>query len=236
MMQENPLTVPKKWPSRLGILLALLVLTGPGLFGLAGFYRMLGFKEANIPVMYISRSLYWLCLGLTWLYARKAEKKPLLLYEERGYKFWQYLVSGIGIFGVLIIVLIIAGAILKALGYNPVSEQFDKMMVFFRKDYFLVVFTCLTAGFTEELIFRGYLLPRMEELFRIPVVAIFVNAAVFGLLHIGYGTIYQLIGPFLIGLVFSFYYREFRNIKVLIACHFLWDLAALSLKIYITKH
>jgi membrane protease YdiL (CAAX protease family) len=33
-----------------------------------------------------------------------------------------------------------------------------------KKIRLLLVFTCLTAGITEEIIFRGYLLPRLEIL------------------------------------------------------------------------
>jgi membrane protease YdiL (CAAX protease family) len=35
-----------------------------------------------------------------------------------------------------------------------------------KKNRLLLVFTCLTAGITEEIIFRGYLLPRLEILLK----------------------------------------------------------------------
>jgi membrane protease YdiL (CAAX protease family) len=41
-----------------------------------------------------------------------------------------------------------------------------KVLVQVLKKKLLLVFTCLTAGITEEIIFRGYLLPRLEILLK----------------------------------------------------------------------
>jgi membrane protease YdiL (CAAX protease family) len=44
----------------------------------------------------------------------------------------------------------------------------------------------LTAGFTEEFLFRGVLLTRLSRLFRSNVVAVLVSAALFGVYHLPY--------------------------------------------------
>ena len=112
----------------------------------------------------------------------------------------------------------------------------DELMKIFRNDPFLMVFTCVTAGFVEELLFRGYLLPRLALLFNNSLVAVIVSSVLFGLMHFGYGTVINMVGPFIIGLVFAIYYWKFRNIKVLIFCHFTWDLMALLLKLLLMKY
>ncbi|MGH2565030.1 MAG: CPBP family glutamic-type intramembrane protease [Ginsengibacter sp.] len=39
----------------------------------------------------------------------------------------------------------------------------------------------------------------------------------------------NVVGPVFIGIVFAFYYWKWRNIKVVILCHFLWDFISLML-------
>jgi membrane protease YdiL (CAAX protease family) len=93
-----------------------------------------------------------------------------------------------------------------------------------------LVFSALTAGITEELIFRAYIMPRLLIFFKNAYLPIVVSALFFGLMHVSYGTLMQVLGPFYIGVIFGIYYYKFRNIKVLIVCHFLWDLIALLVK------
>jgi hypothetical protein len=91
----------------------------------------------------------------------------------------------------------------------------------------LLLFTCLTAGITEELIFRGYLLPRLEILFKNKWAAIIISALLFGLAHGGYGDLSKMLVPFIIGFIFAFYYTRYRSLTVLIICHFLIDFNSL---------
>jgi len=100
----------------------------------------------------------------------------------------------------------------------------------FKSNYWLMTFTCITAGITEELVFRAYLMPRIQALVKGPYVAIIGSSIVFGLFHIGYGTVMNVVGPFVIGIIFSIYYYNYRNIRVLILSHFLWDYILLLLK------
>jgi membrane protease YdiL (CAAX protease family) len=111
------------------------------------------------------------------------------------------------------------------------SVVLQRMINFFRENKFLMVYTALTAGVTEELIFRGYLLPRLEMLLKNSYLAILISSLIFGLAHYGYGTIQNMLDPFVIGLVLATYYWRYRNIKVTIIFHFLWDLVGLILSI-----
>jgi membrane protease YdiL (CAAX protease family) len=86
---------------------------------------------------------------------------------------------------------------------------------------------------TEEIIFRGYLLPRLEILLKNKNLSVIISSLFFGLIHYGYGTSIQIIGPHS-NRAFGVHYQKYRNIKILIICHFLWDLIALLVKL--AKH
>jgi hypothetical protein len=76
-------------------------------------------------------------------------------------------------------------------------------------------------------VFRGYLQPRLQVLFGKPWIAIVVSSLVFGLGHFGFGDFNGMFFPFLTGIAFAMYYYRYRNIAVLITCHFLIDLISL---------
>lgn len=180
---------------------------------------------------WVSRVMIWFCLLLIFIYAKKIEKQKLLLYEENNFKFYIYILSVIAIFITLFAYLAVITQILIRAGFSKESVNQEKMLTVFRGNHPLIIFTCLTAGFVEELTFRGYLMPRLELLLKSPAVSIFLSSILFGLLHFGYGTFLQIVGPFFIGLVFAFYYWQFRNIKVIIFCHFAWDMMAIYVKV-----
>jgi membrane protease YdiL (CAAX protease family) len=221
---------PKKSTLLIGILLLLAILFAFVVFAGKALALIYGVKEINASMLFISRILFWTSLLFIFIYARKVEKQKILIWEERKYQFWQYLVSVIAIFFALIIALLIVGGICFKLGLQKESEKFLQMLAIFKHNPFLIFLTAATAGVVEELTFRGYLLPRMAILFKSPVIAIIVSSLLFGFLHFSYGTLFQVIGTFVIGLIFAIYYYKFRNITVLIITHFLWDTMAIYLQ------
>ncbi|HEU4717749.1 MAG TPA: CPBP family glutamic-type intramembrane protease, partial [Bacteroidia bacterium] len=156
------------------------------------------------------------------------------LWEEKKYNWWVYLVSVFAVYGTLIVALIFVALILVGFGFSRDSSKMQEVTEILRANKGLMVFTALTAGVMEELTFRGYILSRFELLFRNSGLAIFLSSVLFGLMHFGYGNMFQLAGPFVIGFIFALYYWKFRNIKVVIICHFLWDM--MSLAVSTMKH
>ncbi|MEO5644212.1 MAG: CPBP family intramembrane glutamic endopeptidase [Bacteroidia bacterium] len=228
---ELILPAPKKWTQLFGILLLLVFLFSLTIFAgnaLLSFYKV---KELNATVFFSSRILFWLPLLFIFIYARKAEGQKLLIWEEKKLLFWEYLVSAIAIFFALFIGLLIIIAVLLQFGLERESSKFLKMLVIFRENPLLIFLTAATAGIVEELTFRGYMLPRMVNLFKSPALGIIFSSLLFGLLHFSYGTVIQVVGPFFIGFIFALYYYKFRNIKILIICHFLWDVMAIYLQL-----
>lgn len=191
------------------------------------------FKKTNLnyeTVFYFSRLVTWVCLLLIYLYSIYIEKQPFLLWKEQHYSFPFYLKSIAKTMLVLIAALFIVSIALQAIDSKIESERMNEIMHFFKNNIPLIVFTSITAGITEELLFRGYLIPRLEIIIKNTHFSILISSILFGLIHFAYGTLIQIIGPFTIGLVFALHYQKYRNIKILIACHFLWDLISLLVK------
>jgi membrane protease YdiL (CAAX protease family) len=159
-----------------------------------------------------------------------------LLWEEKNYTLVTYLLSLVAITGAVIIGNGLINVILRIMHIKAQSAAMDKMMILFRANKSLLFLTAFTAGVTEELIFRGYIQPRLELLFKNSWVAIIISSLLFGLLHYRYGTWFNVLGPFMMGLVFAFYYSRYRNIKLLILFHFLWDIMAISLNLWGHHH
>src|SRR5260221_3778017 len=225
---ETAAQQPSRFTITAGVVLLLVLLFSFSFSASAPVLHLVGLSKINGTVLFISRLLYWFCLLLTWLYASNIEKQPLLLWQEKKYNFLTYFLSFIAIAAIISI----GGVIIEHLEvaitkHKEQSHKLAEMVAIFRDNKFLLVFTALTAGVTEELLFRGYLLPRMEILFKNAYVAIFISSLLFGLMHFRYGTIVNMAGPFFIGLVFAIYYWKYRNIKLLIVSHFLWDVMGL---------
>jgi membrane protease YdiL (CAAX protease family) len=188
--------------------------------------HVFGQSKINGTTLFISRLFYLAGLAFVCWYSTQVEKQNIFIWEERRYNLKTYVVSIIVIFIILFIVLGFVNVLYTQLHFNRASQKLSELANILRQNKFLLVFSALTAGITEEIIFRGYVQPRIQIIFRSPFLGIFLSSLVFGLLHYGYGTAVNMITPFFIGLVFACYYWKYRNIKVLIICHSLWDLVA----------
>lgn len=223
---------PKRSVIITGIILILVLLFLLSLLTTAPVLHMLGLAKVNGTLFFVSRMSYWACLLLLTAYSIKIEKQPLLIWKEKNYNLFISFLSIIIILVVLYIGSYVVAKILSLMGMYKKSEGLSELIDIFKSNNFLLVFTALTAGVVEEIIFRGYLLPRLEIFFKKPYISIIVSSLLFGLLHYKYGTIINVMGPIFIGFVFAVYYWRFRNISILIICHFLWDLVVLYLSIY----
>jgi uncharacterized protein len=204
------------------LLLALIVFYG------ASFLLMVsGLPKISTGIFFQSRILIWASLILLYLYATRVEKQPFLLWPEQRYKPLFYVGS---IFACLIIIAIGSGILMSVMvrfHHEQTSPKLLEYASLMKNNMPLLIFTALSAGVTEELIFRGYIQPRLETAFNSPVLAIVVTSFLFAALHSSYGTLFQFLNPLFIGALFSVFYSKYRNIKILILCHFLADILSL---------
>ncbi len=188
------------------------------------------FDTAKIPkvtLYFLSRIAIWIALVLIFFYAKYIEKQDFMLWKDTKFTLIEYISAFFKIFGSLFLVLFVFGIIFQLLRLKPNYNELQKLMNVFKNNILLAVFFCVTAGFTEELIFRSYLIPRLKVVLNNTTLAIIISSFLFGILHFGFGSWIQIIGPMLIGTVFAIHYCLFKNIKVLIFCHIVWDLLIL---------
>ena len=184
--------------------------------------------------IFYSRFIFWGELLFIAIYANKVEKQNLLIWTEQK--------QGAGFFILSIVVLYllsipagILSNIPKLFGLKESNEALNRLMPIFLRNQWLLVFTAFTAGVTEELIFRGYVLTRLSKLFKDQVTPIIVSALLFSALHYSYKSLRELIFAFVIGLIYGYYYQKYRSILILIIAHFLLDLINLEVSIHLLK-
>ena len=172
-----------------------------------------------------SRFLIWGELGIMVLYAQQAEIQKFLLWAEESYKLSFYLKS-IGALYLLTIAAQIIARIPFYLGLHEKNLMIHKMDLVIRQYPIVWIFTCFTAGVTEEYIFRGYILSRLSMFSGSKHLPIIVSALLFAYVHLGYHSASELIFTFLLGLIFGYHYQKYRNIRVLMMVHFVVDIIA----------
>ncbi|WP_129057257.1 MULTISPECIES: CPBP family intramembrane glutamic endopeptidase [unclassified Chryseobacterium] len=221
----------------IGILLTFLILIELMLYTFSVINIVTGIKAITSYTFFLSRIAIWSALLIIFLYSLFIEKKPFLLKEEKKYSL-SFCIRAILI---LYFICTIGGVILNAVFMYFIQEKpSDKLFELtsiFKNNYFLIIFTCITAGAVEELLMRGYIQPRVEKIYNSPVAGILISAILFGILHSTYGTVGQVIIPFFIGLVFAIFYKLYSNIKILIICHFMIDFVSMMIMNFIDiKH
>lgn len=117
--------------------------------------------------------------------------------------------------------LLLLGGALWALSETGVYEeepsriiaQLDKILW-----WDLVILLPVASALTEEAFFRGFLQPR---------IGLVASSLLFGVAHLAYGTVLQIVVPILLGLLFGFLYRWSRTLWAPVAAHFTFNLVQL---------
>lgn len=172
--------------------------------------------------LFYSRFIYWGIVVVLFFYALKIERQPLLLWKEENNAIGFFLLS-VFLLYLSSIGAAIVSAIPVLLGEHESNTIVKKIIAVITGHQAMIFFIALTAGVTEELIFRGYLLTRLSQWFKNNAAAVIVSSLLFAALHYKYGSLRELIFTFLIGVIFCIYYIKYRNIKAVIVTHFLID-------------
>jgi len=96
---------------------------------------------------------------------------------------------------------------------------------------FYILINPLTAGFVEELIWRGYFIENLLRAGKAEWKAIIYSSTSFAFIH-GFIIVDKLIVTFLFGVIAGAYYLRERNIPVLMATHMIVDVIAFSMTIF----
>lgn len=213
----------------IGILLTFTLLAAAMLYVFPVIYMMTGIKNITTFTFSLSRIALWTILLILLLYSKLVEKGPFLLKKENKFALSFSIKSIISLYLICVVGGALINAALQFITQEKMSDKLFELTSIFRNNYFLIIFTCFTAGAVEEFLMRGYIQPRIENIYNSPISGVLVSAILFGILHSTYGTIGQVVIPFFIGLVFALFYKKYSNIKILIICHFMIDFVSLMI-------
>ncbi|MCJ8154876.1 CPBP family intramembrane metalloprotease [Chryseobacterium sp. SSA4.19] len=217
----------------LGILLTFVLLTLVMLYAIPVINTMMGTAGITSEKFFYTRLALWVVLILIFLYTFFVEKQSFLLWKERKYPIAFYLATITKMYFTCLIGGGFLSALVQMLTHEKFSNTLLNLILIFKNNYALIVWTCITAGVVEEFLMRGYIQPRLEKIYHNPYFGIIISAVLFGMLHSTYGTVAQVLIPFFIGVVFAAFYKFYSNIKILIICHFMYDFISLMLMNFI---
>jgi membrane protease YdiL (CAAX protease family) len=120
-------------------------------------------------------------------------------------------------------------------GYMVLALVYGRIPPWGRVDVLQIVFyialNSITAGFVEELIWRGYFIERLIATGRTEWKAIIYSSVSFAFIH-GVVVWDKLIVTFVWGIIAGCYYIRERNLPVLMATHIIIDMIAFGLSIF----
>ncbi len=186
-----------------------------------------GFSSYYDKLLY-SRFVCWATVLFTFWYALKVERQPLLVFSEAKLSVGAFILT-VFVLYLLSIASGIIATIPRWLGWHENNAMIKFIALLLKGHPIFIIFIAITAGVTEEIVFRGYILTRLLQWLNKPYLAIGISALLFSAMHYRYNSLKELIFTFLIGVLFGAYYFKYRNIKVLICTHILTDIIALSL-------
>jgi uncharacterized protein len=134
--------------------------------------------------------------------------------------------------GTAILIFIVAA--MAALPYRlfGLKDNFaviNQLRALLRTHQVLGFVMAFTAGVTEEVAFRGYVMPRLALLVKGKFWPVMISALLFAALHLSYHNITELVFTTLFGLVTGWFYTQFGNLSVLVFCHFAYDFTIIVL-------
>jgi membrane protease YdiL (CAAX protease family) len=179
----------------------------------------------RVPRYLGSIVLEWLLLGsvIAGIYNRRAFLQAA--FANRMSSLFQSIGLGVVVYIIGFAAIALVGS---ALYFTPLfpkrnPEVVLSMMPHTPLEFLLWFGVSLTAGITEELIFRGYLLQQLTAWTRRPVGSIFIAALLFGSVHLyeGLGAILPLAA---LAVVYGFVVRHFKgDLRAVIVAHTLQD-------------
>jgi membrane protease YdiL (CAAX protease family) len=122
---------------------------------------------------------------------------------------------GLGAWAAVLLTLLVVAVVLSAVGGEGALPKPSAILPWIAALPVMVrILVSLSAGFVEEIFFRGFLQPR---------VGITLSTAFFVLAHVSYGQPFMLLGITLLSLIFAFLVRWRQTIWPAIAAHALFD-------------
>ncbi len=128
---------------------------------------------------------------------------------------------GVALFGAIILLEVLLGAFQSATGIN-LPTNVAGIYSGFPLWFFILTFTLIP--FNEEVLFRGFMIPR---------VGIIVSALVFAILHLSYLSISEFVAAFIYGVLAGYTFKKTGSLYTTIIAHALVNAVAVISLLYI---
>jgi hypothetical protein len=128
-----------------------------------------------------------------------------------------HLAMGVGIFFAMVLLEMLIAFISATTG---VQINTNVSSIIGAAPAWFLVFTALVAPFDEEVLFRGFLVPR---------IGIAISALIFGILHLGYDSTFfvEVIAAVIFGLISGYAYRRTGSLYPSLLAHILVNTSTL---------
>jgi membrane protease YdiL (CAAX protease family) len=124
-----------------------------------------------------------------------------------------YVVAGLG--GIFITLTILT-VVFLSLG---ISDHQNVINVANALPLYVLLFAIIFAPISEEFFFRAFLSNK---------IGIIPSSIIFGIFHFAYGSVVEIVGAFLIGLILAIAYKRSGSIIPSIAIHLIYNLIAVA--------
>lgn len=168
-------------------------------------------------------AFHWIPFALIWLALAKNSER----WDSIGVD-WSWFVKHRIWFGGLIVLLITMAFVMPGALYEgelPKRSQTIFMAPVSTPERLFLIFGAVTAGVTEELLFRGFAFTRLGRVIRNPWLVLPITVVAFLFIHGTPRNVEGLITYTMAGLAFGvpFILMKLRRLEILILIHFLID-------------
>lgn len=169
-------------------------------------------------------AVVWGFTAIVLLWLRYAERLPLSSIGFRPLT-WKGMVIGIVAALVLTAIQVLQFAVIIPLFHLDTGAIMARRQSIMNTPYWYRILLVLRAAFTEEVIYRGYLIEKVRQLWKSTAAAVILSVAAFTYSHLGGWGPVQLIAVGGGGLVFALLYIWRKDLPSNMIAHFLADAA-----------
>lgn len=185
-----------------------------GALGILFFYAAV--QEPYAPTAILSLTM--LAAPFWWL-GRKGKNTGKALAELgiTGKKWAREALLGVPLTLAVLLMLLLLFQLYTALG---IADSDQVMGAIRGVPFYILLLAVAINPFTEEIFFRGFLVPR---------IGVLPAAAIFGLSHLSYGSVAEVVSVFFIGLLFGIVFEKRRSLLPVVVSHIIINSAAVYL-------
>jgi len=185
-------------------------------------------ESSEIPFWLDATERSWLsaCAFVAVLYIIFRSGEPWSFFGVKRFRFYDFGLA----------VVIVAADFILACFLSPIARMsssdglVDLTIPHSKLDYLLLLIMEATNGFAEEIVCRGYLVARFQQLLGSRLSAVALSSTLFASYHIYYGPTAVLLHIFLLGILFGSLYLLIRRVWPFAIAHALINISIVLLR------